>query len=247
MIPIPAIDLKGGRCVRLLKGEMDKETVYGQDPVAMAKQWEAEGARRLHVVDLEGAVKGRPVHAPIICDIAKAISIPVEVGGGIRTLSDMETYLSAGIHTVIVGTSAFLKPGFLEQAAKEFPNRFAIALDTRGSHIVVKGWLASTTEEIEPWMERLNQLPLFAIIHTDVGRDGTQQGPNTSALRFVLERSTRPVIASGGVGKLNDLTGLRKIEAELEKPFMGIIIGRALYEQKFTLQEATRLLEAPTC
>ncbi len=247
MIPIPAIDLKGGRCVRLLKGKMDRETVYGQDPVAMAKRWEAEGAKRLHVVDLDGAIKGQPVHTPTICDIVKAISVPVEVGGGIRTPSDMETYLSAGIHTVIVGTSAFLKPGFLEQAAEQFPNRFAVALDTRGNHIVVKGWQASTSEEIDPWMERLNRLPLFAIIHTDVGRDGTQQGPNTSTLRFVLEKSTCPVIASGGVGSLNDLTELRKIEAELEKPFMGIIIGRALYEQKFTLQEATRLLEAPTC
>ena len=247
MIPIPAIDLKDGQCVRLLRGAMDQETVYGRDPVAMARRWESEGAKRLHVVDLDGAVQGRPVHGQVIRDIVNALSIPIEVGGGIRTHEAMASYLDAGVQTVIVGTSAFQSSGFLEEAARGFPGRFAVALDTRGEKIVVKGWVDATSEEMTPWLERLNQFPLFAVIHTDVGRDGTQSGPNTSALRRVLEGSRCPVIASGGVGHLRDLTALRSVERVAGKSFLGVIIGRALYEGAFTLKEAIQVLEAPAC
>jgi len=247
MIPIPAIDLKGGKCVRLFQGKMSKETVYGDDPVDMARKWEAEGAQRLHLVDLDGAVQGHPVHAQTIRQIVEAVSIPVEVGGGIRTVEDMETYLSAGVHTVIVGTAAFLEPEFLQQATERFPNRIAIALDTEGDTIVVKGWQSATSEKIAPWIERLNAFPVSAIIHTDIRRDGTQQGANMATLRLVLEKSRHPVIASGGVGSLDDLKALKSLSEETGKDFLGVIIGRALYEGNFTLREATECLEGTAC
>jgi phosphoribosylformimino-5-aminoimidazole carboxamide ribotide isomerase len=179
--------------------------------------------------------------------MASAVSVPVEVGGGIRTHDEMKTYLDAGIETVIVGTSAFQSPGFLEEASRRFPGRFAVALDTRGGKIVVKGWVDAISEEVETWLDRLNQLSLFAVIHTDVGRDGTQVGPNTSGLRSVLEKSLSPVIASGGVGRLEDLEKLRSLESEVGKSFYGVIIGRALYEEAFSLEEATRLLGDLSC
>ena len=242
MIPIPAIDLKGGSCVRLLKGDMQKETVYGRDPVAMAQKWAKAGARRLHLVDLDGAVNGAPAHLTIIREIARAVDIPLEVGGGIRTLEDMKAYRDMGIETVIVGTSAFSDPDFLDRAGELFPGRVAVALDTRGDKIVVRGWLSTVSEDMTVWFSRLNACPLSAIIHTDVARDGTQQGPNVAALKSVLEKSTHPVIASGGVGFLEDLTALKKAEDKAGKDFFGVIIGRALYENAFTLQEATAIL-----
>lgn len=247
MIPIPAIDLKEGRCVRLFQGKMNQETVYGDDPVAMARKWVSEGAKRLHLVDLDGAVNGRPVHTEVIREIAESVPIPVEVGGGIRTLADMEVYLNAGVHTVIVGTAAFLEPQFIETATGRFPGRVAIGLDTQGDTIVVKGWQATTAEKISPWIERFNTLPIFAIIHTDVSRDGTQKGANTETLRLVLEESRHPVIASGGVGSLGDLEALKAVGREAGKDFLGVIIGRALYEGNFTLGEATACLEGPAC
>ncbi len=247
MIPIPAIDLKGGKCVRLFQGKMSEETVYGNDPVAMARKWEEEGARRLHLVDLDGAVQGCPVHAQTIRQIVEAVSIPVEVGGGIRTTEDMETYLSAGVHTVIVGTAAFLDPGFLQTATARFPGRIAIALDTEGDTIVVKGWQSATSEKIDPWIERLNEFPIFAVIHTDIRRDGTQRGANTETLQLVLKKSRHPVIASGGVGSLEDLKALKALSGETGKDFLGVIIGRALYEENFTLREAVECLEGAAC
>jgi len=247
MIPIPAIDLKNGKCVRLFQGKMEAATVYGEDPMAMARKWEAEGAKRLHLVDLDGAMAGRPVHDDLIRKIVDAISISVEVGGGIRTLSHMETYLDAGIHTVIVGTTAFLEPELLEQAVTQFPGRIAVAMDTAGDTIVVKGWQSATSEKVKPWLERLNALSIFAVIHTDVRRDGTQRGANTEALRFVLETSRHPVIASGGIGSLDDLKALKTIAAETGKEFLGVIIGRALYEGNFTLEAAAACLEGNGC
>jgi phosphoribosylformimino-5-aminoimidazole carboxamide ribotide isomerase len=243
MIPIPAIDLKGGVCVRLLKGDMQKETVYGRDPVAMARKRAKEGARRLHLVDLDGAVDGTPAHLAVIRDIARAVDIPLEVGGGIRTLETMKTYRDMGIESVIVGTSAFSDPGFLDRAGDLFPGRFSVALDTRGDKIAVRGWLSTAAEDMAAWFSRLNACPLFAIIHTDVSRDGTRQGPNVTALKTVLEKSVHPVIASGGVGALTDLTVLKETESRAGKDFFGVIIGRALYENAFTLRDAAAILE----
>jgi phosphoribosylformimino-5-aminoimidazole carboxamide ribotide isomerase len=247
MIPIPAIDLKGGRCVRLFQGKMNQETIYGEDPVAMARRWEAEGARRLHLVDLDGAVQGHPLHSDIIREIARTLSIPVEIGGGIRTLEDMESYLNAGVQTVILGTVAFLDPAFLTLAAERFPGRIAIALDTKGDTIVVRGWQDATSEKMTLWINRLNDLPLFALIHTDISRDGTQQGANTEILRLVLEKSRHPVIASGGVGSLRDLETLKATATMTGRNFLGVIIGRALYEENFTLSEATVVLGDNAC
>jgi phosphoribosylformimino-5-aminoimidazole carboxamide ribotide isomerase len=243
MIPIPAIDLKDGSCVRLMKGDMQKETVYGRDPVAMARKWAKEGARRLHLVDLDGAIKGAPAHLAVIRKIARAVDIPLEVGGGIRTLDTIKAYRDMGIETVIIGTSAFSDPDFLGRAGEFFPGRVAVALDTRGNEIVVRGWLSTVSEDMAAWFSRLNTCPLSAIIHTDVARDGTQQGPNVTALKSVLEKSAHPVIASGGVGSLKDLAALKKAEAEVGKDFFGVIIGRALYENAFTLREAAITLE----
>ncbi len=247
MIPIPAIDLKGGRCVRLFQGKMNEETVYGDDPVAMARKWEREGAERLHLVDLDGAVQGRPVHDTVIREIARAVDIPVEVGGGIRTLDHVAAFLAAGIQTVIMGTVAFLKPDLLAEAAARFPGQVAVGMDTRDDTIAVKGWQSTIPEKMAPWIQRLNSLPLSALIHTDISRDGTQQGANTRALRVVLEMSRHPVIASGGVGNLRDLKALKALASDVGRDFFGVIVGRALYEGTLSLAQAAACLERDAC
>ena len=243
MIVIPAIDLRGGRCVRLKQGEMSRETVYSDDPAAMARQWTGLGAERLHVVDLDGAVQGRPVNREVVQRIAGAASVPVQVGGGIRNLDAIESYLDGGVEQVILGTSAIRDPGFLDTACKAFPNRIILGLDARGERVAVQGWTEET--ELTPLQiaRRCEEFGLFAIIYTDIHRDGMSTGPNLEAT-LALARAVRiPIIASGGISGPGDVRAVSRLEPD---GVVGMITGRALYQGTLDLPEAVRIASAPS-
>ena len=241
MLVVPAIDIKDGQCVRLRQGRMDDVTVFGTDPVAMARHWFAEGCRRLHIVDLDGAVSGEPRNAAIIRAIsAAADGIPVQVGGGIREITTIKGYLDAGVDQVIIGTRAVREPAFLADACAAFPGRVLLGLDARDGMIATDGWEATSSESAIAFAKRVAHLPLAGIVYTDIARDGTLEGPNLDAIAAVASAVRTPVIASGGVGELQDVERLRAL------PIAGCIVGRALYEGRFTLGEAIRRGGEPT-
>ena len=243
MIVIPAIDLRGGRCVRLKQGEMSRETVYSDDPAAMARQWTGLGAERLHVVDLDGAVQGRPVNREVVQRIAGAASVPIQVGGGIRDLDAIASYLDGGVEQVILGTSAIRDPGFLDTACKAFPNRIILGLDARGERVAVQGWTEET--ELTPLeiARRCEELGLFAIIYTDIHRDGMSTGPNLEATLALARAVPIPIIASGGISGPADVRAVSRLEPD---GVIGMITGRALYQGTLDLPEAVRIASAPS-
>jgi len=246
MLVIPAIDIKDGQCVRLRQGRMDDVTVFGKDPVAMAKQWFAEGCRRLHLVDLDGAVSGEPRNASIIRAISAASGgVPVQVGGGIREIATIKGYLDAGVDQVIIGTRAVREPAFLEQACTEFPDRILLGLDARDGLIATDGWEATTTEHVVAFAKRVVHLPLAGIVYTDIGRDGMGSGLNIAATIDLAEQSGIPVIASGGVRGLDHLRELARAAHASRGHVLGVITGRALYEGTLDLRSAQALLEEP--
>ena len=229
--------------MRLKQGEMSRETVYSDDPAAMARQWTGLGAERLHVVDLDGAVQGRPVNREVVQRIAGAASVPVQVGGGIRNLDAIESYLDGGVEQVILGTSAIRDPGFLDTACKAFPNRIILGLDARGERVAVQGWTEET--ELTPLeiARRCEELGLFAIIYTDIHRDGMSTGPNLEAT-LALARAVRiPIIASGGISGPADVRAVSRLEPD---GVIGMITGRALYQGTLDLPEAVRIASAPS-
>lgn len=238
MLIIPAIDLKGGKCVRLLRGDLAAETVYGEDPVAMARRWAAEGARYLHVVDLDGAVAGRPVHAELIGEICAAVAVPVEVGGGIRSLDDAARLVSGGADRVIFGTSALARPDVVRAACRAYPGHIAVGIDVRDGRVAVQGWTETTATEAVDLALEAERWGAACIIYTDISRDGTQAGVNVAATRALAERLTIPVIASGGVGSLADIEALLPCEPA---GVAGLIVGRALYTGAVQLREALQL------
>lgn len=222
---------------------MSRETVYSDDPAAMARQWAALGAERLHLVDLDGAVQGRPVNREVVQRIADAASVPVQVGGGIRNLDAIESYLDGGVEQVILGTSAIRDPGFLDTACKAFPNRIILGLDARGERVAVQGWTEET--ELTPLeiAGRCEEFALFAIIYTDIHRDGMSTGPNLEAT-LALARSVRiPVIASGGISGPGDVRAVSRLEPD---GVIGMITGRALYQGTLDLPEAVRIASEPS-
>jgi phosphoribosylformimino-5-aminoimidazole carboxamide ribotide isomerase len=241
MLIIPAIDLKGGRCVRLLRGDMNAETVYGNDPVAMGRRWVAEGARYLHVVDLEGAVQGRPANAQAINALCAALPIPIQVGGGIRSVQRAEALLAAGVDCVIFGTMALTSPETVGEACRQFPGHVAVGIDVRDGKVAVQGWTESSELTAIELAARMEQLGVVRIIYTDISRDGTQEGVNVAATRALAESLRIPVIASGGVGSLADIEAVLPCrEAGVE----GVIVGRALYTGAVRLPEAIARAEA---
>jgi phosphoribosylformimino-5-aminoimidazole carboxamide ribotide isomerase len=235
MLIIPAIDIRGGKCVRLFQGDYGRETVYGEDPVAMADRWLGEGATFLHLVDLDGARQGTPQNWKTIEAIAKKSSAPVQVGGGIRDLAAIETYLSLGICRVILGTAAFMNPPFLREACLRWPGQVAVDIAAREGRAVIAGWVQETDAAAVDLARRCENMGASVIIYTDILRDGTQMGVNLSATREVARALKIPLIASGGIATLADIEALQPLGKE---GVCAVIVGRALYTGAVRLSEA---------
>lgn len=238
MIIIPAIDLKEGKCVRLEQGLMEKDTVYSDDPAAMARHWQSEGGELLHLVDLNGAFDGVPRNRQAIRSIIEAIEIPTELGGGIRDMATIRAYLELGIDRVILGTVAKENPALVQEACREFPGRIVVGIDARDGKVAVRGW-AEVTEKLAIDLAReMEGFGVEAIIYTDIARDGMMQGPNLAATKALAEAISIPVIASGGVSNLEDIRNLLAIEAAGVE---GVITGKAIYTGSLDLRAAVAL------
>lgn len=235
---IPAVDLKDGKCVRLSQGKMDQESVYSENPVDMARRWESEGAERLHVVDLNGAVSGTPVHRALIKKISQSVHIPVEVGGGIRDLATVEDYLSSGVKWVVLGTAAFQNHSLVEEACHRFPDGVILGIDTKGQKVAIRGWNEVVSLKAIDLAKRFEGKGLSAIIFTDIQRDGMSTGLNIQSTKRLARSTSIPVIASGGVSRIEDVQYLLELEQD---GVIGVIIGRALYTGSLKLEEALRL------
>jgi phosphoribosylformimino-5-aminoimidazole carboxamide ribotide isomerase len=235
---IPAIDLKDGRCVRLQQGKMESATVFSEDPVAMARHWAAEGAKRLHVVDLNGAIAGRPRNEKVIRDIVAAVGdkLPVQLGGGIRDLDTIESYLDAGVTFVIIGTAAVKNPGFLSDASYAFPGHIIAGLDAKDGKVAVEGWSKMTGHDVVDLAKKYEEFGIEALIYTDIGRDGMLNGVNIEATLKLAQSIKTPIIASGGLNSVKDVQTI--CERLVPEGIVGAIAGRALYEGKLDLKKA---------
>ena len=231
----PAIDIKDGKCVRLLRGSFSDVTVYGDDPVEMALKWEALGGEYIHVVDLDGALKGRGVNAEVIKRICAAADVPVQTGGGIRTMEDIEAKLSCGIARVIIGTKAVSDIGFVKEAVKNYGDRIVIGIDAKDGMAAVEGWEKTSGYTAVELAERMTDIGVKTIVYTDISTDGTLQGPNVAAMREVAAAVDADIIASGGVGSIEHIRSLVPTGVE------GVIVGRALYTGDVELSEAVKL------
>ena len=239
MILYPAIDLKDGQCVRLLHGEMDKATVFGNDPAAQAAKFQAAGCDWLHLVDLNGAFAGAPVNAAAVEAILSRVTVPCQLGGGIRDMATIETWLSKGLSRVILGTVAVENPALVREAAAAFPGKVAVGIDARNGRVATKGWAEETDILVTDLAQSFEDAGVAAIIYTDILRDGAMQGPNIKATEALARAVSIPVIASGGVASLADLTALRDTGV-----IAGAISGRALYDGAIDLAEALKALAA---
>ncbi len=238
MLIIPAIDIKNGKCVRLSQGNMDKETIYSDDPVAMADRWVEAGARRLHIVDLDGAVKGTPGNADIIHAIAESHpDVPIQVGGGIRDEDTIQTYLDVGVSYVIIGTRAVTTPHFVSDVCLEFPGHIIVGLDAKNGKLATNGWSKLSHHDATDMAERFEEDGVAAIIFTDIGRDGMLTNVNVDATVNICKNITIPVIASGGISNMDDIKAL--CEAG-EEGIYGAITGRAIYEGKLDFEQAQK-------
>ena len=242
MLIIPAIDLKDGKCVRLKQGDMSDATIFSEDPGAMAKQWLDQGARRLHVVDLNGAAAGKPKNQAAIKSIVKAIGadLPVQLGGGIRDLDTIETYIDAGISYIIIGTAAVKTPGFLQEACTAFQGHIIVALDAKDGKVAVDGWSKMTGHDVIDLAKKFEGYGAEAVIYTDIGRDGMLTGVNIEATVALARQLNVPVIASGGITDLEDVRKLCAVEAE---GITGAITGRAVYQGTLKFDEAQKLAD----
>ncbi len=244
MLIIPAIDLKDGHCVRLRQGRMDDATSYSEDPVAMATHWRAMGVRRLHLVDLNGAFAGNPVNGDSIRAIAAEHSdLPIQIGGGIRTLETIEFYLKAGVQYCIIGTQAVKDPDFVSRACKAFPGHIIVGLDARDGHVATDGWADVSGVAATELAKRFEADGVSSIVYTDISRDGMMQGVNWQATADVAGATDIPVIASGGVTSMDDV---RTLATYAGKGLMGAITGRAIYEGSLDLKEAQLWLDQAT-
>lgn len=235
----PAIDLRGGQCVRLVQGDYGRETVYGDDPVAQALAFQEAGAAWLHIVDLDAARTGEPVNRPVVADVAAALDIPVQAGGGVRTVDDARALFDAGVARVVMGTAAVESPDLVASVAAI--GSVAVGLDLRGDEVAVRGWTAGSGLGLEEALERFATLGTDAFVITRIERDGTLEGPDLSGLRGALESTGIDVVASGGVGRPSDLTDLADLEVDGRR-LAGIIIGRALYEGTVDLATAVEAM-----
>lgn len=232
---IPAIDILEGCCVRLYQGDYARSQIYNQEPVAVAKEWVAQGATRLHLVDLDGAKKGEPVNLKAIAAIINAVDVPVQVGGGLRTRAAVADLLAIGAHQVILGTVAVEQPQLVAQLCAEFPQQIIVGIDARDGKVATRGWLETSEILATELGQQMAKLGVAAIIYTDIHRDGTLKGPNLAALREMAQAVDIPVIASGGVSSITDLLSLLALEP---LGVRSVIIGRALYTGDISLKEA---------
>ena len=241
MILYPAIDLKDGHCVRLLRGEMESATVFNDDPAAQARAFESAGFQWIHIVDLDGAFAGRPVNADAVEDILSAVSIPVQLGGGIRDLETAAAWLDRGVRRVIFGTAAVENPHVVCEACREYPGRVVIGIDARDGRVVTDGWAAEAMVAAIELAAEFESVGVSAFVYTDINRDGAMAGPNVEATEAFVRQTEVPVIASGGVASLDDLAALKRIG-----PYglNGVISGRALYDGRIVPADALKLLAA---
>ena len=235
---IPAIDLRGGRCVRLRQGDFDQETVFGDDPSAMALRWQQGGAERIHLVDLDGAKAGRPVNVEAVKQIVERVSVPCQLGGGLRDQATIAAWLGSGLDRVVVGTQALRDPDWFARMAERFPGRLLLGLDARDGKVATEGWIDVSSIQALTFARQFESLPIAGIIYTDIERDGMLGGPNLESIAALAGSVKTPVIASGGIGELLDLDNLAAI------PVAGCIVGRALYEGRFSLSQAIRQVQA---
>ena len=231
---LPAIDLLESSAVRLLKGERDKKTVYSNDPVSLVSRFVSQGAKRIHVVDLEGAFEGHPVHTSLISKIVDRCKVPIQVGGGFRTIEHVRATVDNGASFVVLGTSALTNPSFVRAACVEFPGKIIVAVDAVNGNVAIEGWTESTGTSAKELGEKARDWGASSLLFTDVGRDGTEDGPAVLATAKLERDVGLPVIASGGVGSLEHLESLRDAGLSM------VIVGRAIYEKRFSLEEATR-------
>ena len=236
MLIIPAIDIKDGRCVRLFQGEMDKETIYFDRPIDAARHWVKEGAKFIHVVDLNGAVEGHPVHTREVEAICKETGLSVQLGGGLRSMESVEAALALGVSRVVVGTAAYDNQEFLRALCKRFPEKIVAGIDARNGRVAVKGWKETTSMHAVELAKRCAADGASRIIYTDISRDGTREGVNVQETLKLARSISIPVIASGGVARLEDIGRLLPLEADGVE---GVIIGRALYNGSFSFKEAS--------
>jgi len=231
VIIYPAIDVRGGQCVRLQQGDYDRQTVFGADPAAMARRWVAEGARALHIVDLDGAREGRPINGESIRAIVQAGGVPCQLGGGLRTEADIALALTWGIERVVIGTRALKAPGWFEEMCRRFPGKIVLGIDARDGKVATEGWLEVSEIGAIELAKKFAHLPLAALVYTDISRDGMLQGANVDAMAQMAGAVTIPVIASGGITTAEDVQQLAT------RGLAGCIVGRALYEGKLNLTD----------
>jgi len=236
---IPAIDIRRRRCVRLYQGKKDRETIFSYSPIAAARMWEEKGAKLLHVVDLDGAFCGKPENMNIVRNIIRSVDIPVQVGGGIRTLNTIERYIIMGAEAVVLGTMAVKNPEFLKEATKLFPGKIIASIDAKDEYVAIEGWTEISDENAIDLAKRLESYGVKAIIFTDIKRDGTMVGPNIESIKKVVESVNIPVIASGGVSKIEDIKALKELE---ELGLEGVIIGSALYTGRLDLESLIKTI-----
>jgi phosphoribosylformimino-5-aminoimidazole carboxamide ribotide isomerase len=237
MLIIPAIDLKDGRCVRLQQGDMETATVFSDNPVAMARHWAEQGARRLHIVDLNGAVAGKPKNEKVIREMIAAVgeALPIQLGGGIRDLDTIESYIDAGVGYVIIGTAAVKNPGFLHDACYAFPGHIIVGLDAKDGKVAVEGWSKMTGHDVVDLGKKFEDYGVEALVYTDIGRDGMLTGVNVEATLKLAQAIKIPIIASGGLSSVKDVQAVCKLVPE---GIVGAIAGRALYEGKLDFKKA---------
>jgi len=239
MLIIPAVDIKEGRCVRLLQGRRDSETVFSDDPSAMAARWEAEGAQLLHVVDLDGAFERGPRNVEAVERIVDKLDIPIELGGGIRTMETISMYLDLGVSRVIVGTEAVRNPGLVRTACRVYPGRIMVSIDARDGMVAVDGWTQTSEREAIAVARGFEGYGLAAIVFTDIQKDGMESGPSIGQTKALAEAVTTPIIASGGVSSVDDIKALLALE---DVGVEGVIIGRALYSESLNLKQALEVV-----
>jgi len=239
MLVIPAIDLRKGRCVRLYQGDPEKETVYGDNPVEIARQWEQLGAKILHLVDLDGAFTGLSQNAKVIGSIGEEVRIPLQLGGGVRSREAVEKAISFGVSRVIIGTAVIEAPELARELVRDFEERIVVGIDARDGKVAVKGWTESSAVETVELAERVEQWGVKEIIYTDIKKDGTMQGPSLDGLEEIISKTYLQVIVSGGISSKEDLISLKPYGSRVK----GVIIGKALYTNQLTLPDAMAIFD----